>query len=134
MTLKEALYGAALMTELGAALASASVRCTTYSPPNTHPLHTFFPFPTSPTYRGLCRVLRPSGLAGGADVAMDALAHALAIGGAYGLQFHTAVLTDLPRAPLDFHQQMEDYFGAKQPLFTGQGAAAPRFDLVNQDD
>ncbi len=29
---------------------------------------------------------------------------------------------------------MEDYFAAKQLLFTGQGAAAPRFAVVNQDD
>jgi len=57
--------------------------------------------------------------------------HALALGRVYGMHFHTAVFTNITRDHLDFHGSMENYFAAKQILFTGAGAPAPRF-AVNQ--
>jgi UDP-N-acetylmuramoyl-L-alanyl-D-glutamate--2,6-diaminopimelate ligase len=65
---------------------------------------------------------------------MEVSSHALALGRIYGLHFHTAVFTNLTRDHLDFHQTMEEYFAAKQLLFSGNGAPPPRFAAINRDD
>jgi UDP-N-acetylmuramoyl-L-alanyl-D-glutamate--2,6-diaminopimelate ligase len=65
---------------------------------------------------------------------MEVSSHALAVGRVYALQFHTAVFTNLTQDHLDFHRTMEDYFAAKQLLFTGDGAPPPRYAVVNRDD
>ncbi len=65
---------------------------------------------------------------------MEVSSHALALGRVYGLQFHTAVFTNLTRDHLDFHHTMEEYFAAKQMLFEGTGSPAPAFAVVNKDD
>jgi UDP-N-acetylmuramoyl-L-alanyl-D-glutamate--2,6-diaminopimelate ligase len=52
----------------------------------------------------------------------------------YGLHFHTAVFTNLTQDHLDFHHTMDDYFAAKQLLFTGSGAPPPRYAVINRDD
>ncbi len=65
---------------------------------------------------------------------MEVSSHALALGRVYGLQFHTAIFTNLTRDHLDFHRTMEDYFAAKQLLFSGAGAPPPAFAVLNRDD
>jgi UDP-N-acetylmuramoyl-L-alanyl-D-glutamate--2,6-diaminopimelate ligase len=65
---------------------------------------------------------------------MEVSSHALELGRVYGLQFHTAVFTNLTRDHLDFHGTMEAYFAAKQRLFEGAGAPPPRFAALNRDD
>ena len=65
---------------------------------------------------------------------MEVSSHALALGRVYGLQFHTAVFTNLTRDHLDFHGDMEAYFAAKQLLFEGAGGAPPRYAVLNRDD
>ena len=65
---------------------------------------------------------------------MEVSSHALALGRVYALQFHTAVFTNLTQDHLDFHHTMEDYFAAKQMLFTGNGAPPPRYAVLNRDD
>jgi UDP-N-acetylmuramoyl-L-alanyl-D-glutamate--2,6-diaminopimelate ligase len=65
---------------------------------------------------------------------MEVSSHALALGRAYGLEFHTAVFTNLTRDHLDFHHTMEDYFAAKRLLFTGSGGPAPKYAAINRDD
>jgi UDP-N-acetylmuramoyl-L-alanyl-D-glutamate--2,6-diaminopimelate ligase len=65
---------------------------------------------------------------------MEVSSHALALGRVYGLQFHTAVFTNLTQDHLDFHHTMDEYFAAKQLLFTGNGAPPPRYDVLNRDD
>jgi len=72
--------------------------------------------------------------AGGTHVTMETSSHALALGRVYGVQYHTTVFTNLTRDHLDFHKTMEEYFAAKQLLFTGNGAAPPKFAVVNRDD
>jgi UDP-N-acetylmuramoyl-L-alanyl-D-glutamate--2,6-diaminopimelate ligase len=75
------------------------------------------------------------GLAGNSKAAtMEVSSHALSLGRVYGLQFQTAVFTNLTQDHLDFHHTMEDYFAAKRLLFTGSGAPPPRFSVVNRDD
>jgi UDP-N-acetylmuramoyl-L-alanyl-D-glutamate--2,6-diaminopimelate ligase len=65
---------------------------------------------------------------------MEVSSHALALGRVYGLYFHTAVFTNLTQDHLDFHRTMEDYFAAKQLLFTGSGGPPPRYAAINRDD
>jgi UDP-N-acetylmuramoyl-L-alanyl-D-glutamate--2,6-diaminopimelate ligase len=65
---------------------------------------------------------------------MEVSSHALALGRVYALQFHTAVFTNLTQDHLDFHRTMDDYFAAKQLLFTGDGAPPPRYAVINRDD
>jgi UDP-N-acetylmuramoyl-L-alanyl-D-glutamate--2,6-diaminopimelate ligase len=65
---------------------------------------------------------------------MEISSHALKLGRVYGLNFHTAVFSNLTRDHLDFHLTMEDYFASKQLLFTGSGAPAPRYSVINRDD
>ena len=72
---------------------------------------------------------------GGTHATMEVSSHALALGRAYGIHFHTAVFTNLTRDHLDFHGTMEQYFAAKQLLFgSDNGAQAPRYAVLNRDD
>jgi UDP-N-acetylmuramoyl-L-alanyl-D-glutamate--2,6-diaminopimelate ligase len=71
---------------------------------------------------------------GGTYATMEVSSHALALGRAYGLHFHTAVFTNLTRDHLDFHHSMEEYFAAKQILFTGSGSPPPEVAVINTDD
>jgi UDP-N-acetylmuramoyl-L-alanyl-D-glutamate--2,6-diaminopimelate ligase len=76
------------------------------------------------------------GVAGieGRAATMEVSSHALALGRVYALRFHTAVFTNLTQDHLDFHRTMDDYFAAKQLLFTGDGAPPPRYAVLNRDD
>jgi UDP-N-acetylmuramoyl-L-alanyl-D-glutamate--2,6-diaminopimelate ligase len=71
---------------------------------------------------------------GGTHVTMEVSSHALALGRVHGLNFHTAVFTNLTRDHLDFHGDMESYFAAKQMLFDGAGGVPPPFVVLNTDD
>src|SRR6185312_7486730 len=89
---------------------------------------------TTPESLDLYRLLAELRQRGGTFATMEVSSHALALGRIYGMHFHTAVFTNLTRDHLDFHRTMEDYFAAKQMLFTGAGAPAPRFAAINRDD
>jgi UDP-N-acetylmuramoyl-L-alanyl-D-glutamate--2,6-diaminopimelate ligase len=71
---------------------------------------------------------------GGTHATMEVSSHALALGRVHGLNFHSAVFTNLTRDHLDFHGDMESYFAAKQLLFDGAGGRPPRFAVLNTDD
>jgi len=71
---------------------------------------------------------------GGTHATLEVSSHALALGRVYGLRFHTAIFTNLTRDHLDFHRTMEDYFAAKQLLFSGAGAPPPAWAVLNRDD
>ncbi|MGO9257342.1 MAG: UDP-N-acetylmuramoyl-L-alanyl-D-glutamate--2,6-diaminopimelate ligase [Bryobacteraceae bacterium] len=89
---------------------------------------------TTPESLDLVRLFAALERAGGTHATMEVSSHALALGRVYGLQFHTAVFTNLTRDHLDFHGTMEAYFSAKAELFAGAGAPAPPFAVVNRDD
>lgn len=89
---------------------------------------------TTPESLDLYRLLADLERMGGTFAAMEASSHALALGRIYGMHFHTAVFTNLTRDHLDFHQTMDNYFAAKQMLFTGAGAPPPPFAVINRDD
>jgi UDP-N-acetylmuramoyl-L-alanyl-D-glutamate--2,6-diaminopimelate ligase len=89
---------------------------------------------TTPESLDLNRLLAELNDRGGTHATMEVSSHALSLGRVYGLEFHTAVFTNLTRDHLDFHHTMEDYFAAKQLLFTGSGGPPPRFSAINRDD
>ena len=89
---------------------------------------------TTPESLDLMRLFSDLENAGGTHVTMEVSSHALALGRVYGLNFHTTVFSNLTRDHLDFHGDMENYFAAKQLLFTGAGGAPPSFAVLNRDD
>jgi UDP-N-acetylmuramoyl-L-alanyl-D-glutamate--2,6-diaminopimelate ligase len=89
---------------------------------------------TTPESVDLLRTFADFERAGGTHVTMESSSHALALGRVHGIRFETAVFTNLTRDHLDFHASMEDYFAAKQKLFTPDAAEPPRHAIVNHDD
>ena len=89
---------------------------------------------TTPESLDLYRIFHELEQAGGTHATMEVSSHALALGRVYGITFHTAVFTNLTRDHLDFHHTMENYFAAKRLLFTPDGAPAPGWAVINQDD
>ncbi|MDO9050185.1 MAG: UDP-N-acetylmuramoyl-L-alanyl-D-glutamate--2,6-diaminopimelate ligase [Methylotenera sp.] len=68
----------------------------------------------------------------GADaVAMEVSSHGLHQGRVNGVEFDIAVLTNLTRDHLDYHETMQDYAAAKRQLFTWQGLGMA---ILNADD
>jgi UDP-N-acetylmuramoyl-L-alanyl-D-glutamate--2,6-diaminopimelate ligase len=62
--------------------------------------------------------------------AMEVSSHAMALHRADAIRFELALFTNLTQDHLDFHTDMEDYFGAKRRLFE----AGPGTAIVNVDD
>lgn len=89
---------------------------------------------TTPESVDLYRLFEQLCSEGGTHVAMEVSSHGLELGRVYALGFHTAVFTNLTRDHLDFHQTMEAYFEAKQKLFLANGAAPPKYAVINADD
>ena len=89
---------------------------------------------TTPESLDLVRLFHELESAGGTHVTMEVSSHALALGRVHGLQFQSAVFTNLTRDHLDFHGTMEQYFAAKQMLFDGAGGPPPQIAVLNRDD
>ncbi len=71
---------------------------------------------------------------GGRYLTMEVSSHGLALARVYGIEFHTAVFTNLTRDHLDFHHTMEEYAAAKRLLFIPEDGPAPRWAILNADD
>jgi UDP-N-acetylmuramoyl-L-alanyl-D-glutamate--2,6-diaminopimelate ligase len=71
---------------------------------------------------------------GASEGVMEVSSHALEQGRVYCVPFDVAIFTNLTRDHLDYHGTMEKYFDAKQILFSGSGAGAPRVAVINIDD
>jgi UDP-N-acetylmuramoyl-L-alanyl-D-glutamate--2,6-diaminopimelate ligase len=56
------------------------------------------------------------------------------LGRIFAMQFHTAGFTNLTRDHLDYHGTMEEYFAAKQLLFTPRSGPPPRYAVLNAED
>lgn len=89
---------------------------------------------TTPESLDLHRLLAELARLGGTHATLEVSSHALALARVYGLEFHTAVFSNLTRDHLDFHQTMEEYFAAKQLLFSGSGGPPPKYAVINRDD
>ncbi|MCA9471810.1 MAG: UDP-N-acetylmuramoyl-L-alanyl-D-glutamate--2,6-diaminopimelate ligase [Nitrospirales bacterium] len=75
----------------------------------------------------------------GLDTAiLEVSSHALALGRVSGCEFDVAVFTNLTQDHLDFHADMQEYFEAKQRLFTDllppNRKTPPKRAVVNIDD
>lgn len=89
---------------------------------------------TTPESLDLHRLLAELEREGGTHATMEVSSHALALGRVFGLEFHTALFTNLTRDHLDFHRTMEEYFAAKQLLFTGTAVRPPSWAVLNRGD
>ena len=87
---------------------------------------------TTPEAPELHAMMRRMVDAGCGACAMEVSSHALALRRADGIHLSAAVFTNLTRDHLDFHGDMEHYFGAKRRLFEMLPADAPA--AVNTDD
>jgi UDP-N-acetylmuramoyl-L-alanyl-D-glutamate--2,6-diaminopimelate ligase len=65
---------------------------------------------------------------------MEVSSHALELRRADASRFDCAVFTNLSQDHLDFHESLEEYFGAKRRLFVGHSTSTPRIPVVNVDD
>jgi len=65
-------------------------------------------------------------------VAMEVSSHALDQARVYGIDFRTAVFTNLTQDHLDYHGSMEGYFEAKKILF--DSLRPGRYAVINADD
>jgi UDP-N-acetylmuramoyl-L-alanyl-D-glutamate--2,6-diaminopimelate ligase len=94
-----------------------------------------YPAPhTTPEALELNRILSAAVGQGATDAVMEVSSHALAQERVFGIPFDVAVFTNLTRDHLDYHKTMDEYFVAKQVLFTGCGTDAPRAAVTNLDD
>ncbi|MEE0927843.1 MAG: UDP-N-acetylmuramoyl-L-alanyl-D-glutamate--2,6-diaminopimelate ligase [Acutalibacteraceae bacterium] len=84
---------------------------------------------TTPDAYGLNALFAEMRDAGCDYVIMEASSHALDQKRIYGLDFEVAAFTNLTQDHLDYHKTMENYFMAKQKLFTMCKAA-----VINIDD
>ena len=64
---------------------------------------------------------------------MEVSSHALALKRTHGIRFAAAVFTNLSRDHFDFHQDFEDYYGAKRMLFD-QIDRTRKSAIINIDD
>jgi UDP-N-acetylmuramoyl-L-alanyl-D-glutamate--2,6-diaminopimelate ligase len=87
---------------------------------------------TTPESADVQQMLRQMVDNGCAAAVMEVSSHALALRRADGIAFAAAVFTNLTRDHLDFHGDMERYFGAKRRLFELLPDGAP--GVVNLDD
>ncbi|MDP8244669.1 MAG: UDP-N-acetylmuramoyl-L-alanyl-D-glutamate--2,6-diaminopimelate ligase [Candidatus Hinthialibacter antarcticus] len=88
---------------------------------------------TTPLPHEMQRVLREIADRGCARAAMEVSSHGLALHRVDGLQFHTAVFTNLSQDHLDFHHTMDDYRETKKRLFS-EFLASDGTAVLNLDD
>jgi UDP-N-acetylmuramoyl-L-alanyl-D-glutamate--2,6-diaminopimelate ligase len=93
---------------------------------------------TTPEPPLLHRLLAEAVERGIGDVVMEVSSHALELDRVLGCNFDVAVFTNLTQDHLDYHGTLENYFAAKEKLFTGLGArpGSPesRRVVINRDD
>lgn len=71
------------------------------------------------------------------DVVMEVSSHALHQERVRAIEFDSAIFTNLTQDHLDYHKGFEDYYGAKESLFTDYLVASSKkskFAIVNIDD
>ena len=65
-------------------------------------------------------------------LAMEVSSHALDQNRTEGINFHSAIFTNLTQDHLDYHKTLENYFQAKARLFKNIGRDS--FAVINNDD
>ncbi len=84
---------------------------------------------TTPDALGLQALLCDMVEAGCTYCVMEVSSHALAQSRVWGIQYNQAIFTNLTQDHLDYHRDMEDYFGQKERLF-----AHADVGIINLDD
>lgn len=87
---------------------------------------------TTPEAPDVQRLLAEMITRGCRSAVMEVSSHALALRRVEGMRFAAAVFTNLTRDHLDFHVDMDSYFGAKRRLFEMLPSGAPA--IINADD
>jgi UDP-N-acetylmuramoyl-L-alanyl-D-glutamate--2,6-diaminopimelate ligase len=80
-------------------------------------LDSAFTTPEAPDLQALLAVMVEHGVT---HVPMEVSSHALALGRVSGTRFAVGAFTNLSQDHLDFHRDLDDYFGAKALLFDGR--------------
>ena len=96
------------------------------------PGHTEAASRTTPEAPDLYRMLRQMADAGCEAAVLEVSSHALALQRVAGMRFRVAVFTNLSQDHLDFHGDMESYFGTKAVLFESLNAEDTA--VINADD
>jgi len=86
---------------------------------------------TTPDAVSIQRILNDMHASGATHVVIEVSSHGLDQGRVNGVSFDVAVLTNLSRDHLDYHDSMESYARAKQQLFKMPGL---KYAVVNADD
>ncbi len=89
---------------------------------------------TTPESRDLLALLAEGVERGVTDAVMEVSSHALDQGRVWGIPYDVAIFTNLTQDHLDYHGTMEAYLAAKQKLFDGSQAPAPRVAMLNAED
>lgn len=87
---------------------------------------------TTPESLDLQRMLAQMSAAGIQALVMEASSHGIELDRVTGIDFRTAVFTNLSQDHLDFHGNMEDYFRSKLKLFVN--LKDDSWAVVNRDD
>ncbi|HLG14147.1 MAG TPA: UDP-N-acetylmuramoyl-L-alanyl-D-glutamate--2,6-diaminopimelate ligase [Blastocatellia bacterium] len=89
---------------------------------------------TTPEASDMQRMLAEAVEAGCRSAVMEVSSHAIELHRADCLHFAVAVFTNLTRDHLDFHRTMENYFAAKEKIFSGALGSEPAVSVINSDD
>ncbi|MCA6072125.1 MAG: UDP-N-acetylmuramoyl-L-alanyl-D-glutamate--2,6-diaminopimelate ligase [Endomicrobium sp.] len=92
---------------------------------------------TTPQSLDVYKIIRDMANNGVKYLAMEVSSHALSLGRVYGIDFDTAIFTNLTQDHLDFHKTMNNYFESKSVLFKGLGTSAKKnrkYAIINVDD
>ena len=87
---------------------------------------------TTPEATDLQRILSESVDSGASAAVVEVSSHGLAQHRVDGCRFRVAAFTNLGRDHLDYHGSMDDYFGAKARLFTGDMAESAVVDVTSR--
>jgi UDP-N-acetylmuramoyl-L-alanyl-D-glutamate--2,6-diaminopimelate ligase len=90
-------------------------------------------YKTTPEAVDIHAMLRQMVDEGCRHVAMEVSSHAIAQKRVQGLKVKTAVFLNLTRDHIDYHGDMETYFGCKAALFNGGVGQLPKNAVVNTD-
>ncbi len=92
---------------------------------------------TTPDPIAFMSMLREMKDAGVTNVTLEVSSHALDLKRVDGCHFDAAIFTNLTQDHLDYHQTLEDYFRAKERLFSEileKSAKKEVFSIINADD
>lgn len=88
---------------------------------------------TTPESLDLFEIFSKMAESGGEYVVMEVSSHSLVLDRVYGVEFETAIITNITQDHLDFHKTMDEYAKAKAIMFTMCKTAAVNIDDEYKD-